>query len=306
MTESQAAAGSRSTFGRYSPLKIAGALYVVAVFQFFVFELIAETLYPGYSVARNYISDLGATCVNPPSTLHCVVHQPSATIFDVSVFLFGLMLLAGTSLVYLGTRKKLYCVSAAVADIAILLAGVFPENTGWPHAVDSVVLFNFLGLSLILAWTIVNRPILRYLPVTFGALTLIFNLFNLPAEVVGVGGQERLLVLSALLGLFSIGVYLTGEDSAQQTATSGRDPIASGARRLRPAAVKAWTVAAIVATTSTMGLFVIIIAVVPAMAQADGKKLGLFITLLPDLLPLLLVASIILWIVTAARWLAQR
>jgi hypothetical protein len=113
MNEPQAAAGRRWTFVRQSPLKIAGVLYVVAVFQFFVFELVAATLYPGYSVARNYISDLGATCANPPSTLHCVVHQPTANIFDATVFLLGLMLLAGTCFVIYGTRKKLYCLSAA-------------------------------------------------------------------------------------------------------------------------------------------------------------------------------------------------
>src|SRR5579872_2363562 len=124
MYEPQATAGRGWTLVCSNPLKIAGALYVLAVFQFFIFELVAETLYPGYSVTRNYISDLGATCVNPPSTLHCVVQQPSANIFDATVFLLGLMLLAGACFVFYGTRRKLYSLSAAVADIAILLAGV--------------------------------------------------------------------------------------------------------------------------------------------------------------------------------------
>src|SRR5579862_5868724 len=95
---------------RYDSLKIGGVLYVIAAFQFFVFELIAEALYPGYSVANNYISDLGATCVNPPSTASCIVHQPSAMIFDTTVFFLGLMLLVGTLFVYLGTRKKPYLI----------------------------------------------------------------------------------------------------------------------------------------------------------------------------------------------------
>jgi hypothetical protein len=33
---------------RYDPLKIGGVLYVIATFQFLVFELVAETLYPGF------------------------------------------------------------------------------------------------------------------------------------------------------------------------------------------------------------------------------------------------------------------
>jgi hypothetical membrane protein len=198
---------------RFSPLKIGGVLYVVAVFQFFVFELVAETLYSGYSVSSNYISDLGATCVNPPSTLDCVVHQPSAEVFDATVLLMGVMLLAGAFFVFHGTRKKLYFVSSALADLAILLIGVFPENTGWAHAIASEVAFVFTGISLVLAWTIVKGDVIRYLAVALGALTLFFTVTDVPAGAVGVGGQERLLVLCALLGLFALGGYLTGQDS---------------------------------------------------------------------------------------------
>lgn len=197
---------------RSNTIKIAGLLYVVAVFQFFIFELVAETLYPGYSVASNYISDLGATCVKPPSTLECVVHQPSASIFNATVSLMGLMLLAGAGFVYYGTRRKPYLITSAVAYVAIFLAGVLPENTGEPHLVDSFFLFPFLGVSLVLAVTIVNGRIIRYLMVAFGAMTLFFALTEVPARQVGVGGQERLLVLSALVGLLVLGGYLTGRD----------------------------------------------------------------------------------------------
>ncbi len=210
---------------RYDSLKIGGVLYIIAVFQFFIFELVAETLYPGYSVANNYISDLGATCINPPSTASCIVHQPSATIFDTTLFLLGLLLLVGTFFVYYETRKKSYFIVAAVADIAILLAGVFPVNSGCIHGGISVILFLFFGISLILAWTIVKGSVFRYLTVAFGVLTLYFNFFSVSA--LGNGGSERLLVLSILCGILSLGGYLTGQDSSpvpvarQNNATSG-------------------------------------------------------------------------------------
>jgi hypothetical membrane protein len=202
----------------YDSLKIGGVLYVIAVFQFFVFELIAETLYPGYSVANNYISDLGASCVSPPSNVSCVVHQPSAMIFDTTVFLLGLMLLVGTFLVYIGTRKKLYFIATAVADIAVLLVGIFPENTGWIHAGISEVAFLVAGISLILAWTIVTKGnvFLRYLEVAFGVLTIFFTITSPPA--VGVGGGERLIVLPALLGIMALGGYLTGQSTSVRVA----------------------------------------------------------------------------------------
>jgi len=197
---------------RYDALKIGGALYVIAVFQFFIFELVAETLYPGYSVANNYISDLGGTCVNPPSTASCIVHQPSATIFDTTLVLMGLLLLVGTFFVYYGTRRKPYFIVTAVADIGTILVGVFPETTGWIHADISVIVFLFMGISLILAWTIVKGGVFRYLTVAFGLLTLYFNSFSVSA--VGVGGSERLLVLSILSGILALGGHLTGRESS--------------------------------------------------------------------------------------------
>src|SRR5262245_45676686 len=151
MNEPRAVAVGRRTFAHYHPLKIAGVLYLVCRLLLLKIKLVAETLYPGYSVASNYISDMGETCVNQPSILYAVLHQHTAYSFYATVFLLGLMLLAGTCLVYHGTRKKLYCVSAAVADVAILLVGLFPENTGWTHAMLSVPLFYFLGISLVLA-----------------------------------------------------------------------------------------------------------------------------------------------------------
>ena len=198
---------------RYDPVKIGGALYVIAVFQFFVFELVAEMLYPGYSVSNNYISDLGATCVSPPSTASCVVHQPSATIFDTTVFLLGLILFAGTLLVYRATGKKAYFIVTSVANLAILLIGIFPENTGWTHAIISEIAFFFAGISLVLAWTIVKRGLLGYLAVALGILTIYFTIFGGVSAEVGVGGEERLIVLPALLGILALGGYLAGQES---------------------------------------------------------------------------------------------
>ena len=114
---------------------------------------------------------------------------------------------------YHGTRKKPYTIGTAVADVAILLIGLFPENTGWVHAIISEVAFLLTGISLVLAWTIVKGGIFRYLAVAFGALTIFFTIFGGVSALVGVGGDERLIVLPALLGVLALGGYLTGRDS---------------------------------------------------------------------------------------------
>jgi len=62
----------------------AGVFLFIGAIQFVLGMLIAEFLYPGYSVSMNYISDLGATCRTT-----CIIHQPSASIFGmVGVGLF--------------------------------------------------------------------------------------------------------------------------------------------------------------------------------------------------------------------------
>lgn len=219
-------AGGRSLMNlvRSNALKIGGVLYVVAVFQYFIFELVAETLYPDYSVRNNYISDLGATCIAPPSITNCVVYQPSATIFNTTVFVLGFMLLAGTFFVYVDTRNKAFAVTALVADLAILLTGVLPENTGLIHALIGLFLFSFLGISLILAWQLVkNGSPMKYLVAASGILTLWFDLLGDQSATVGVGGDERLIVLCALLGIIALGGYLTGQASPVPTA-NGRAP----------------------------------------------------------------------------------
>lgn len=47
----------------YSNGKVAGAFIFVAITQFILGVIVSEALYPGYSIANNYISDLG---VGPP------------------------------------------------------------------------------------------------------------------------------------------------------------------------------------------------------------------------------------------------
>ena len=65
----------------YSGEKVAGLVFLIAVTQFVLGLIIAEALYPGYSVSDNYISDLGV--------------GPSSVVFNSSVFLLGLLLIIG-------------------------------------------------------------------------------------------------------------------------------------------------------------------------------------------------------------------
>ena len=63
--------------------KIAGLLLVISGIQFMLLVSIAETLYPGYNTAKYDLSSLA----------DLPIHEPSATIFNATVFIAGLFVL---------------------------------------------------------------------------------------------------------------------------------------------------------------------------------------------------------------------
>jgi hypothetical protein len=116
---------------------------------------------------------------------------------------------------------------------------------------------------------------------------------NVAAGTIGIGGQERLLVLSALLGLMALGGYLTGQES--RPLVEDRTPMS----------VKTWRLGAIVVTATTIALFAIAVAMAFVLPVTHLQIAGV-LAILPNLILLLSVTSIILWIVTVIRWLSHR
>ena len=114
---------------------MAGTLFFIAATQFILCLIIAEALYPGYSVSSNYISDLGV--------------GPSAIIFNASVFLLGLLILTAT---YLQRRKpnlKTLNILLLLMAIGAMGVGIFTKNYTLPHGAVSSAAFFFAGLSAI-------------------------------------------------------------------------------------------------------------------------------------------------------------
>ena len=96
--------------------KIAGTLLLVGGAQFVIALIIAEAIYPGYSVASNYISDLG-------------VWSNSALVFNSSIIIFGLTVLASSYFINKQFKNRTIAVFFALAGAGSLGVGVFPENT---------------------------------------------------------------------------------------------------------------------------------------------------------------------------------
>jgi hypothetical membrane protein len=195
----------------YSREKVAGTLFFVAAAQFILCLTIAEALYPGYSVSANYISDLGV--------------GPSAIVFNSSVFLLGVLLLAGTYFLWRLPNFKTLNTLLLLMGIGAMGVGVFTKDFTLAHGAVSSAAFFFAGLSAITSFKVLEKP-LSLLSVILGALTLAaLALFSSGMVTsgsltstdaldsgfylgLGPGGMERVIVYPALVWLAGFGGHL--------------------------------------------------------------------------------------------------
>jgi hypothetical membrane protein len=172
--------------------KIAGALFFVSGAQFAVLLIIAEAVYPNYSVSSNYISDLG------------LWGQVSAAFFNPSIILSGLLTVGGAFLIHKSFRRRGFSIAIALSGLGALLVGFFPENTalvnGVPiiHSIAALIAFVFGGLSAMASYYVTTSPF-KYFSVILGAasfLALGFFLATFSSGFLGlgVGGMERMIV----------------------------------------------------------------------------------------------------------------
>ena len=189
----------------------AGAAIFLGTVQFGIFMVMAEAYYPGYSVASNFISDLGATCV---SGHPCVINQPTSMIFNTSAALLGLLVLVGAYFIHKAYHWRPATLIVTLAGIGPLGVGLFPETTGAWHALFSLIAFLFGGLSAIVLARFTAKPMF-YFSIILGLSTL-FALVGYIGGIdlgLGVGGMERMVVYPVLLWGVGFGGYLMAPES---------------------------------------------------------------------------------------------
>jgi hypothetical membrane protein len=188
--------------------KIAGTLLFIGGIQFVIALFIAEALYPSYSIANNYISDLG------------VWGTSSANVFNPSVMLFGATVLASAYFIQKHFKRRTFSVLVAIAGAGTLGVGIFPENTfvvnGIPvlHSLSALLAFVVGGINAVAIFKITKGPF-RYLSVILGVVALSSVVLFIATHGsgglgVGAGGMERLMTYPTVLGLIGLGGYLLG------------------------------------------------------------------------------------------------
>jgi hypothetical membrane protein len=189
---------------------IAGALLFTAGVLAFMGIITAETLYPGYSTAQNAISDLGATL--PPDS---IIIEPSATIFNTTMVMSGLLIIAAAYCIHRAFRRQAITVLFGLFGIGVLGVGIFDGSYGDIHAIFALLAFLAGGLSAVASFRIQRTP-LSYFSVALGGISLLdlilyyIMLDASPFAVFGIGGLERWIAYPILLWVTGFGGYLMG------------------------------------------------------------------------------------------------
>ena len=179
----------------YSNGKVAGVFFFIAASQFVLGLIVAEALYPGYSISTNYISDLGV--------------GPSSMVFNVSIFILGLLSIIGVYFLYQAYSLKAIIILFTIAAVAAMGVGIFTENNLSMHTIVSVLVFLFSGLSAISSYKITKYP--------FNIIVILLGLTSLLAMILfmgniylglGVGGMERMIVYPILIWMMGFGSFL--------------------------------------------------------------------------------------------------
>jgi len=181
--------------------KVAGTLLFVGCSQSIVGIMIAEARHPGYSISGNAISDLGV--------------GPAALIFNSSIILLGLMILASSYFIQRAFRRPKFTSLLVFTAIGTTGVGIFPENLGIIHLIVSLIAFLFGGLSAIAAYRL-QKPPLSYFSIIAGFITLLALVLFITGQFLGLGfgGMERMIVYPVLLWAIGFGGYLIASSNA--------------------------------------------------------------------------------------------
>lgn len=160
----------------------------------------AEVLYPGYSAADQTISALGAA--DAPAA--------SQTVFNAAMSLAGVLLVGVAAALNQLYDSRAFTGVTAVSGVGVAGVGVFPAQTGAPHFLAAFFAFAGIGVTALVAASILREPF-RYVSGVLGGLELVaFVLFVTLGDgtTLGIGGLERWVAYLGLLWVTAFGGFL--------------------------------------------------------------------------------------------------
>ncbi len=174
--------------------RVAGSLIFIGSAQLAIIIMVAESLYPGYSISGNYISDLGV--------------GSTALIFNLSMIVLGILAIIAAFLL----RRSSFgiFITILLAGIGSAGVGVFPETAGHIHGYMALLTFFFGAIAsyfvlareknaTAVAWAVMGSIALVALGLYFTG-----NFMGL-----GKGGMERMIAYPDLFWLMGFGGLLS-------------------------------------------------------------------------------------------------
>jgi hypothetical membrane protein len=189
--------------------QIAGILLVIGCILYVLVINIGESLFPGYSIATNSLSDIGGMLP---------LIQPAATIFNAVNIILGILIVSSAYLIIKSGGCRLFSSCLAIFGFCIFALGIFPEYTHGIHVAFATISFFFGSFALIFSYRLgINIP-MTIIGIILGLIALgtiispiIFGIGpNNPLDVFGKGGSERLIIYPIIMYLTALGGYLTG------------------------------------------------------------------------------------------------
>lgn len=193
--------------------------------QFFVAQVIVQAAWTTpFSLTDNYISDLGNTeCANYPVGGAAYVCSPLYMVMNLSFFLQGVIIIAGTlfgmPLLRRGVAKIVVVTLLLLTGLGMLGVSVFPENVNndW-HVYSAALQFITGNLTLIVVGLsdIVPGLLRRH-----RAVSIVLGVAGLAATALfpfgyhlglGIGGMERIAAYTFPVWLICAGFFIVTRD----------------------------------------------------------------------------------------------
>ncbi|MFH0837990.1 MAG: DUF998 domain-containing protein [Patescibacteria group bacterium] len=171
---------------------ILGTLLFFGSTQLMMCMVIVAALYPNYSIADNYISDLG------------MANSPAPLLFNVSIFLFGLLI--ALAAYRLRKADMLFALFAFLTGMGFFGVGIFPADLPMAHLIFALIGLTAGGVMMITSVKLKLR--------WFGTLSVLLGIFSLATLGLlltdmtlglGIGGMERLAFYSILIWVAGFG-----------------------------------------------------------------------------------------------------
>jgi len=193
--------------------RLPGTLMFVQAAQFMTVIMLAASIAPGYDFGGGAISDLG-------------VIRETATLFNVSLVLTGLLNLAIGSLLHAERPNRWLLAVYVAAGVGAIGAGLVPLDSGDAHSLFALAAFLFFNVQALVASRLVTGP-MAAISIVAGVVGLIFAGIMVVGDwgnpsvfgPIGHGGVERMIVYPVMLWLLAFGGYLLGR---QPTSETGR------------------------------------------------------------------------------------